>query len=219
VSSPTRRAPRSDALRNRERVLAAAEQVFASRGLDATLDEVATAAGVGVGTVYRRFPSKADLLDAVFERRVDAGLDLLAECRQLPTAWAALREFLRRIVAMQSEDRGLHEFLYAADTGRAQFEQLRARIEPPLTDLIERAKAEGALRADFRATDVPPLTFMLTRLAHTDRTIGPALSRRYLQLILDGLRPGADRGAIEPAIDDDTLGDWLTILGGQTRGR
>jgi hypothetical protein len=90
---------------------------------------------------------------------------------------------------------------------------------PPLTELIERAKAEGALRADFRATDVPALTFMLSRLAHTDRTIRPALARRYLQLILDGMRPGTDPGPIEPAIDDDTLGDWLTVLGGQGSGR
>ncbi|MFC5747942.1 TetR/AcrR family transcriptional regulator [Actinomadura rugatobispora] len=211
TSSP--RAPRRDALRNRERVLTAAERVFAERGLSATLEEVAASAGVGVGTVYRGFHSKTALLEAVFERRLDAGTELLDECRRRPSAWDGLREFLRRSLLQQADDRGLHEFLYTVDTDRTRFDRLRARIEPPLTDLIERAKAEGALRADFRATDVPLLILMFSRLAHTDRTLGPPMARRYLELLLNGLAPGADRGPIEPALSDDALGDWLTGIG------
>jgi hypothetical protein len=72
--------------------------------------------------------------------------------------------------------------------------------------------AEGALRADFRATDAPALILMFSRLAHTDRTLGPALARRYLELLLNGLAPAADRGPVEPALDDDALGGWLTAL-------
>lgn len=199
------RAPRSDAVRNRERVLTAAERIFGERGLDANLEEVAAAAGVGVGTVYRRFPNKAALLQAVFERRVDAGVELLAECRRLPSAWEALCAYLRRSVLEQSDDRGLHEFLYAMDVDR-----LRARLEPPLTELITRAKGEGRLRDDFRATDVPLLIMMLSRLAHTDRTFGPVMARRYLELVINGLGPGG--GPVEPPLDDDQLGDWLTSL-------
>jgi AcrR family transcriptional regulator len=202
------RAPRRDALRNRERVLSAAEQVFAAHGLDAGLEEVAAAAGVGVGTVYRRFPSKAALQEAVFERRIDAGHELLLDCGRLPSAWDGLREYLRRSLLLLGDDRGLHDFLYAVGdyVGR-----LRARIEPPLTDLVERAKAEGALRADFRATDVPLMIFMLSRMAHSHRTLGPPMARRYLELLLIGLSPAAD-GPVEPPLDDDTLAVWFAAL-------
>jgi AcrR family transcriptional regulator len=213
VSTTAPRAPRRDAQLNRERVLSAAERVFAERGIDATLEEVAAGAGVGVGTVYRRFPSKSALLEAVFERRVEAGVELLAECTRLPSAWDALCEFLRRSVLQQADDRGLHEFLYTVRDDHSRFAWLRARIEPPLTELVERAKAEGALRADFRATDVPLLIVMFSRLAHTDRTLGPAMARRYLELLLNGLGPDADRGPVEPPPDDDALGAWLAALG------
>jgi AcrR family transcriptional regulator len=193
---------------NRERVLSAAERVFAARGLDASLEEIAEAAGVGVGTVYRRFPSKAALLEAVFERGVDTSAELLTECSALPSAWDGLREFVRRSVVQQGDDRGLHEFTYA----REHFDRLRERIEPPLTRLVERAKAEGALRADFRATDVPPLVFMLSRLAHSDRQRGLPMARRYLELVLNGLAPEAAQGPVEPPLDDDELGLWFAAV-------
>ena len=202
---------RRDAQRNRELVLSAAERVFAARGLDATLEEVA--AGVGVGTVYRRFPSKDALLEAVFERRLDVGARLLAECLTRASAWDGLCEFLRSSLQMQSDDRGLHEFLYTLDTNHGRFARLRARIAPPLTELVERAKAEGALRSDFRATDVPLLILMFSRLAHTDRVLGPAMARRYLELLLKGLAPGPDPTPLPGAADDEALGTWFTALG------
>lgn len=191
-------------------MLAAAEQVFAERGLEAKQEDVAAVAGVGVGTVYRRFPSKAVLFEAVFERGIAAGVELLAECSRLPSAGEGVREYLRRTVLEQSGNRGLHEFLYIADGDH--FDHLRQRIEPPLTALIERAKAEGSLRADFRATDVPPITLMLSRLAHTDRVLGPQLARRYLEFLLNGIAPAEDQVPVEPAVDDDTLGAWFAAL-------
>ena len=85
-------------------------------------------------------------------------------------------------------------------------------MEPPLTQLIERAKAEGTLRSGFRATDVPLLILMLSRLAHTDRAHGLAIARRYLELLLKGLAPGPDPAPVTPPVDDDTLGTWLAAL-------
>jgi AcrR family transcriptional regulator len=213
VSTPPPPRPlRRDARRNRERVLSAAERVFAERGIDATLEEVAAGAGVGVGTVYRGFRSKDALLEAVFERRLEAGAELLAECARSASAWDGLCAFLRRSVGQQADDRGLHEFLYSIDGSQERFARLRARIAPPLTELVERAKAEGALRADFRATDLPLLILMFSRLAHTDRTLGPPMAQRYLELLLNGLAPGLDRGPVVPPPDDDALGTWLTEL-------
>lgn len=202
-------------------MLSAAERIFAERGLDATLEEIAAAAGVGVGTVYRRFASKDALLKAVFDRRLEAGTDLLAACAAHESAWEGLCTLLRRSLSVHVDDRGLHEFLYVHRTHRdrhgdpagPQPPQLRERVEPPLTALINRAKAEGALRDDFAATDIPPLILMLSRLAHTDPTLGPTLARRYLELLLQGLRPGADPTPVPPPPDNDALARWFTALG------
>lgn len=213
-SRPEPRTLRRDAQRNLELVLSAAERVFGERGLDATLEEVAASAGVGVGTVYRRFPSKDALLDAVFERRLDAGADILAECMNRASAWDGLCELLRRSLRMQSDDRGLHEFLYTLEPNQSRFATLRERIAPRLTELVERAKAEGALRNDFRATDVPLLVLMLSRLAHTDRVLGPVMAGRYLELLLKGLAPSADPTPIPPAADEDALDAWFGSLHG-----
>jgi len=205
---------RSDARRNLELVLAAAERVFGKRGLSATLEEVAGDAGVGVGTIYRRFPSKEALLEAVFDRKIDAGIDLLAGFLKRSSGWNGLCEYLRTVIDQQAADRGLHEFLYTTSMLSGGIARLRERVEPLITELVERAKAEGKLRADFRATDVPVMIMMLSRLAHTDPVLGPALARRYLELLLKGVGPTADPVAIPIPPDDDTFAGWLA---GQAR--
>jgi AcrR family transcriptional regulator len=200
---------RSDARRNLELVLAAAERAFARRGLSATLEDVATEAGVGVGTIYRRFSSKDALLEAVFDRKVAAGADLLRSCLRQSSAWDGLCGYLRAVVAQQASDRGLHEFVLAAGAVSGSITLLRARVEPLLTPLVERAKAEGRLRTDFRATDVPLLVAMLSKLAHTDPVLGPDLARRYLEILLKGLGPDADPAEVPAPPDDDSFGAWL----------
>ena len=200
---------RRDAQRNLESVLAAAERVFGRRGLAATLEEVAADAGVGVGTIYRRFPSKEALLEAVFDRKIDAGMDLLTACLRRPSGWDGLCEYLRTVIELQSADRGLHEFLYTTSMIDSSIKRLRQRVEPLLTELVERSKSEGKLRSDFRATDVPVLILMLSRLAHTDPVLGPDMARRYLELLLKGLGPTPDPVTVPIPPDDDTFGHWL----------
>src|SRR6185436_6544187 len=97
---------RADAARNRARLLVAAKEVFAARGLDATMDEVARRAGVGVGTAYRRFRNRDDLIAALFEERLDDFMRLLDEALADADPWAGLRGFLERSMEMQAEDRG-----------------------------------------------------------------------------------------------------------------
>src|SRR6187551_3752942 len=100
---------RADAERNRRRILVAAAEVFAKRGLDAGLDEIARHAGVGTGTVYRRFPDKALLIDALFESRIDSLLEVARTALARPDAWDGLVHFLEKSIEMQQADRGLKE--------------------------------------------------------------------------------------------------------------
>src|SRR5215468_9554997 len=121
--APAPRPLRRDAERNRQLILRAASEVFTSRGLQASLDDVAQQAGVGVGTVYRRFPDKEALVEALFEERIQA-MKALAE----PDSWTALVTFLESVCAALATDHGLREILMFASYGRDRVERGKARM-------------------------------------------------------------------------------------------
>jgi AcrR family transcriptional regulator len=183
---------RRDAERNRVRILAAAAEAFAERGLAVTMDEIARRAGVGVGTVYRRFPDKELLIDALFEQRIDALVALAETARDHGDAWEGLAHFVERVVAMQAADRGLKEVVLSTAHGQERVARARARIGPAVEDLLERAKAEGGLRPDVVGPDLGLIQFMLGALADSTREIEPELWRRFLTIVLDGLRTRRD---------------------------
>jgi AcrR family transcriptional regulator len=187
---------RRDAERNRLRILAAAAQVFTERGLEATLDDVAHHAGVGVGTVYRRFGDKEALAEALFEERLDALVAIAEGALGEQDSWTGLVSFFEQIAALLAGDRGLHEVLMSAAFGGERVACARERLRPVVRTLIERAQADGHVRADLRSTDWPLIAFMLNAAAEYTRFVRPDLWRRYLVLILDGLRP--DRGSVTP---------------------
>jgi AcrR family transcriptional regulator len=184
---------RADAERNRRRILAAAAEVFAKRGLDAGLDEIARHAGVGTGTVYRRFPDKALLIDALFESRIDDLLELTVSGLAMDDAWTGLVFFLERSIEMQQADRGLKEVLFGGASGvsaqiSAQFSVRVNRLIPAITALVDRAKAAGQLRTDVTVTDLAVVQFMLHGVGAFTATVEPELWRRQFALLLDGLR-------------------------------
>lgn len=180
---------RADAERNRARIVVAARAVFAEHGLGVTLDEVARHAGVGVGTVYRRFPGKDALISAVFDHVIDEIAALVDSAAADPDPWAGFTGMVMAMAERQAADRGLFELCTRADFG--QVERI-ARIFVPATDiLVARAKERGALRADFEAGDIGPLMVMIAASAELTRSIDPGLWRRYARLLLDGLRPGS----------------------------
>ena len=117
---------RADAARNRARLLVAAKEVFAARGLDATMDEVARRAGVGVGTAYRRFRNRDDLIAALFEERLDEFMGLLDESLADDDPWRGLSGFLERSMEMQAADRGFKELLLQSVEGRERMLRFRA---------------------------------------------------------------------------------------------
>jgi AcrR family transcriptional regulator len=189
---------RADAERNRQRILEAAAEVFTERGFAATLDEVARRAGVGVGTVYRRFPSKASLADALFTDRIDA-LVQLAECAQdEPDAWAALTGFIEQAAEILVGDRGLRQLLMYAAQGQTQVQYARDRMRPAVDRLVKRAQADGRVRADLAATDIPLIEFMLAAAAEYTKNVRPEVWRRYLSLMLDALGPARAGASVLP---------------------
>jgi AcrR family transcriptional regulator len=183
---------RRDAERNRQRILRAAAEVFTERGLGATLDDVACRAGVGVGTVYRRFPDKETLVEELFKDRIDAIVAVAEEACAAPDPWAAFVSYLEYVTATMASDLGLRQMLMFATYGRDQVAYARERMRPVVGKLVERAQATGKLRADFSPTDVPMIAFMLASGAAYACPMRRALWERYLTLVIDGLRPARD---------------------------
>ncbi|MCD9200160.1 TetR/AcrR family transcriptional regulator [Aeromicrobium wangtongii] len=191
---------RRDAARNRELILRTAAEVFAEHGLDAGYDEIARRAGVGVGTVYRRFPERAELIEALFESRVDEIVAIAEEAISRPDSFEGIGWFLEQALERQVADRGLTEALAQlpkADLCAVGVERLRAAIET----MIERAQADGTLRPDIAAGDVGLQLFVLSSMTTTDQ---PDLWRRYLALLIEGLRAreGQPRLPLHPPKDD-----------------
>ncbi|HWU06178.1 MAG TPA: helix-turn-helix domain-containing protein [Streptomyces sp.] len=197
AGSPSRPRPlRADAERNRQRLIAAARQVFADRGLEVTLDDIARHAGVGVGTAYRRFADREALIEAVFDSEVQRIVTLAERALGHEDAWSGLVEFLTASGRDFAEDRGLREVLLHGTHGESRIAASRNRLTPAVGALIARAQREGSLRDDFEATDLPLIQLMIGAAAHQTRTVTPGIWQRYLTLILDGLR--AERDAPSP---------------------
>ena len=183
---------RRDAERNRQRILEAASEVFTERGLDVSLDEVARHAGVGVGTVYRRFGTKEDLVEALFMDRIEEVATLAEEAAEAADPWSGLVCFMEQMTALLAGDRGLRQMLMFATYGRDKVWYARQRNAPLVAKLVERAQAAGQLRSDLKQTDIPFIVFVLTEVAQWARQVSPEIWRRYLALVLDGLRPERD---------------------------
>jgi AcrR family transcriptional regulator len=185
------RALRADARRNRQAVIAAAKKLFADQGLDAQMPDVAKAAKVGVGTVYRHFPTKDDLIAALVAERFERLADKARECLETRDGWDGIADFIRFSAQIQADDRGLCEVMGSRpelmDTA-AQAAGLADLCER----LVKRAQRSGELRRDLVWEDIPMIACGLGRI--TQATAGPATGRwpRLVEIILDGLRaPGS----------------------------
>src|SRR5215211_3291121 len=212
MSDPEAAPLRADAERNRQRILDAARDVFADRGLDVTLDEIARHAGVGVGTAYRRFPNKDALIEAMMVERIGELEAIARECLEEPDPWRGVTGYFERALALQATDRGLKEVLFSPGRGRERVAEARARLGPVVTQIVQRAVDAGAVRSDMGVTDVPLIVFMLHTIVDIGRDVQPDLYRRYLAVVLDGLRP--EPGAADPlpveALDFDRFQEALS---------
>ena len=207
-SAPASQRPlRRDAERNRERILSAAAVAFAEGGLSVTMDEIARRAGVGVGTVYRRFPDKELLIEALFEQRLEELVELAEGALAHDDPWDGLVAFLERLLAVQACDRGLKEVALSTAHGQERVRRARGRLAPVVRTLIERAQAAGVLRPDVVGPDVALVQFMLAAVIDYSADVHPDVWRRMLAIVLDGLRARRDGPSPlpTPPLDDAQL--------------
>jgi AcrR family transcriptional regulator len=190
---------RADAARNRRLLLAAAADEFAEHGLDASVADIARRAGVGKGTVFRHFATKDDLIADILIDRMEALSELGERLCEADDAEAALREFLTA-AAMQRQERDL-SFLAAASESMAEVNRARERMFSAIDRLVDRGRDSGVVRADVTGTDVFLLMCAPNYVAGYVPNASPDLWRRYLALILDGLRPEGARPLPESAPD------------------
>ncbi len=183
---------RRDAEANRRQILEAAGRLMAERGLAAPLEDIAAAAGVGIATLYRRFPSREELVEALFEERLAAYITDLETAAAMADGWRALVWFLGRSSSRQIADRALNELLEHGP-GEGVIRQLLERIWPLGEVLIDHAKASGRLRADFTVSDLALVQQMLVAVGSATTAEGCAPTaddaawRRYLTILVDGL--------------------------------
>jgi AcrR family transcriptional regulator len=212
---------RRDAERNRQRILAAAADVFTERGLDATLDEIARSAGVGVGTVYRRFPDKETLISELFRDRIDSLVTVAEGACTDPDPWHGLVSYLEYAAGALAADLGLRQLMMFGAYDRDQVRYARDRMYPVISRLVQRAQASGDLRDDFAAADVKMIAYMLASMAEYTATAKPGVWRRYLTILIDGLRPARDdvTELPVPAPTPSDLTDLMTARGPRPASR
>jgi AcrR family transcriptional regulator len=189
------RRPRADAQRNNDSLLRSAMAVFAAQGVDAPIRDIAEQAGVGIGTVYRHFPQRSDLLVAVFRNEVDACADAAPALAAQHKPGEALSKWMQRYVDFIGAKRGLAAALHSGDPAYdalpAYFQQ---RLEPALRKLLNSAAASGEVRTDIAAMDLLGAVASLCMHAYKQ---GPQHARRMVGLLVDGLHhhPNPNRPA------------------------
>jgi len=180
---------RVDAQRSLDAILLAAKAVFATSGVDAPVREIADKAGVGLGTLYRHFPQRADLIAAVFRREIDACADAAAELPQTHEPFDALASWMRRYAAYVATKRGLAQALHSGDPAYdalpAHFDD---RLRPALRGLLHAAVEAGRVRADVEADE---LLSAVASLGMSAYNTDPGRVERMVTLLVDGLRYGA----------------------------
>ncbi|MFE2188878.1 TetR/AcrR family transcriptional regulator [Streptomyces sp. NPDC059455] len=179
---------RRDAELNRRRILQAGREVFAARGLQATLNDVAHHAGLGVGTVYRKYPDKQALAEAVFGEELDEIAAMGREALAGDDAFAALAGFLERALARAAHNRGLRELMRHGIIEGAGPAQARQEITLHCEHLLARARTQGALRDGVTEADIAPIAAMIDAVMALPAEHPSEMWRRYLAILLDGLR-------------------------------
>jgi AcrR family transcriptional regulator len=192
MQSPSADKPRRiDAQRNRARIIRAAFDVLGNSGVDAQMTDIAQAAGLGVGTVYRNFASKEELVNALVLERLQQGTRHALRAAAEDDAWGALEGVMRGVVDHQLENRVLSHFLAGRIAGSEELREQRDELYSLLAIVIRRAQKAGQLRADVGISDIRMAMMAISRVASSDSRAARDLVVRFFQVILDGLRAPA----------------------------
>lgn len=198
---------RADAVRNSERLVQAAREVFAQRGLSATLHDISEHAGVGIGTVYRNFASKHQIVEMLYDAVIDTAVEEVRDALTDDDPWQALVSFFEVTAANQARDRGLIQ-LFLGQCDVTPDVDTAGRILDAVAPLFDRAHAAGVLRKGASATDILPIFAMLDAVYRLNEE-SPELWRRYLAMLLDGLRATERPPLPVPPLDTAAFGASL----------
>ena len=211
VGMTTRARPlRADAVRNRDRLLAAAGEVFAERGLDAPLEEIARRGEVSIGTLYNHFPTREDLFDAIFPARMAVLESVAAAALADPDPWSGFVAFTEALFALHAEDRGLNDALAQRVPLSPGVVEACHRCFRHIEQLIARARSGGRLRADFEQADYATLIWAMSQVIRETTGAAPQAWRRFLAFLLDGLRADAAHPVPTPALSAEQLAAIMT---------
>ncbi|MGW3303761.1 TetR/AcrR family transcriptional regulator [Streptomyces rubiginosohelvolus] len=195
---PGPEALRADARENRERILRAAREAYALHGIDVPISTIARRAGVGVATLYRRFPTRTSLITEAFTEQLTECAGALDEALKDPDPWRGFCTVLRKVCAMQAADRGFTHAFLARFPGDTAYAGERDRAEEGLALLVRRAKEAGALRPDFDVSDVVLALLANNGVANGAGPEAAAASRRLVDYLLESFRAGPATGPLPP---------------------
>jgi AcrR family transcriptional regulator len=200
---------RADAERNRQRIIDAASRLFKRAGIDVPLEDIAREAGVGIGTLYRRFPHRSQLTAAAFAQQISAYLDVVDAAAGRQDPWEGMNQLIYGLCKLQADDAGLRDFVTMSYPDTPEIQDLLDNAQAKLEALIERAKESGGLRSDATSADI--LFVLLGNAGIVARSWAPsdAVWRRFAALCLDGLRRHPDAKPLPPAPSADTIREVL----------
>jgi AcrR family transcriptional regulator len=193
---------RADAARNRDAIVAVARDVFAEHGLEAPLEAIAARAGVGIATLYRRFPTREKLVAAALVEKVAEYVGAARQALAAPDPWDGFAGVVERICELQAGDRGLSDLLSMTLSADERVEELRRTANDLLIAVIDRAKAAGTLREDFVGEDLVLLLIATAAVMHVTRADAPDAWRRFVALALDSFSIGGSPPRPDSALPD-----------------
>lgn len=208
----TRRPLRRDAQERRGKLIAAARAEFASRGVDASLEKIARDAGVSIGTLYRHFPTRLDLLMAAFEPRLEEFLEGADKAVAIKDPWEAFVAYLENLFRVQAGDRGFNDFLSRRFTNNAETERIHDQMCQQIADVLARAQESGDVRSDITKADIVNLIWSNGRMIDATSVTAPNAWRRQLHLMLDAYRAKRAHAIAEPPMTDEQLYDAMVHL-------
>ena len=205
MGTPTTESARSDAKRNRVRLVASARELFAARGVDVPTRDVARRVGVGVGTLFRHFPQRADLVDAVLAESFEELVALAEASLAEEDPWRGFTRFVEDALVLHGRNRGLKDVVETNEHGRTRAQAMRRRLRPLVARLVARAQEHGELRSDFTPQDIALLFWGSDRVIELAGDVAPELWRRQLAFVLDGLRSATPTSLPAPPLTDAQL--------------
>ncbi|WP_217493962.1 TetR/AcrR family transcriptional regulator [Humibacillus sp. DSM 29435] len=207
-----RRPMRRDARESRNKLIAAAQAEFAAHGVEASLERIARDAGVAIGTLYRHFPTRLDLLMAALRPRLQEFVDGADKAVELDDPWDGFVAYLDNLFAVQAGDRGFNDFLSRRFPGNSETEHIHDVMCQQIDDVLARAQKAGKARSDITRADIINLIWSNGRIIDATSTRAPTAWRRQLYLMLDAYRSERAHSIPEPPMTDDQLYDAMVHL-------